>query len=69
MQEFLKTKLPAGSDEGTSNARACTNTDTTSSRPSLILSTKEVNLDELPYDPTDRKRIIEYPGLKLQVTR
>jgi hypothetical protein len=30
------------------------------------LSAKDVNLDELPYDPADRKRIIEYPGLKLQ---
>jgi hypothetical protein len=35
-------------------------------RTSLILSPKDVNLDELPYDPADRKRIIEYPGFKLQ---
>jgi hypothetical protein len=66
MEQFLKRKLPAGIVEGTSNARAHTDTDNASTRPSLILSAKEVNLDELPYDPADRKRITEYPRLTLQ---
>jgi hypothetical protein len=65
MERFLKRKLPVGSDEGTSNAHG-TDTDNASTHTSLILSAKEVNLDELPYDPVDRKRITEYSGLKLQ---
>jgi hypothetical protein len=31
---------------------------------SLILSSKEINLDELTYDHTDRKRILELPARK-----
>jgi hypothetical protein len=33
----------------------------TSTRPSLILSSKEVNSDELTYDHADKKRILELP--------
>jgi hypothetical protein len=47
-EPFLKRKLPAGSDEVTSNALARTNTDTAFTHPSLILSKKKVNLYELP---------------------
>lgn len=71
---FLKRKDPPASDEGegvrTSPSRpapdASALNNNVSTRPSRILSAKDVNLDELPYDPADRKRIIEYPGLKLQ---
>ncbi|XP_062222594.1 uncharacterized protein LOC133921645 isoform X2 [Phragmites australis] len=73
MERFLKRKTPstACNDEGNScrdgdgasNVNATARARTSQSR---ILLPKEVNLDELPYDPADRKRIIQYPGMKLQ---
>ena len=69
MDRFLKRKVPpAASDEGTSqgDVGASNINATATGRPSLILSPKDVNLDDLFDDPADRKRIIEYPGLKLR---
>jgi len=63
MEHFLKRKLPAAAvDEGTSHTdRGASNTNV--QNKTQILSPRDINLDELPYD---LKRIIEYPGLKLQ---
>ena len=67
MERFLKRKLPpATSGEGSSHRDQGASNINVPTRSSSILSPKDVNLDELPYDPADRKRIIEYPGIKLQ---
>jgi hypothetical protein len=67
MERFLKRKLPPpASGEGSSLRDGGASNINAQARPSFISSPKDVNLDELPYDPADRKRIIEYPGLKLQ---
>jgi hypothetical protein len=82
MDHFLKRKLTPASDndEGTSgdvmenidggtrtsikDANA-TNTNNIVQRP-LRISRHEVNFDELPYDPADRRKISDYIGEKLQ---
>jgi hypothetical protein len=69
MERFLKRKSPPSAtdqDEGSSQRNKGASNISAPTRTSLILSPKDVNLDELPYDPADRKRIIEYPGFKLQ---
>jgi hypothetical protein len=66
MERFLKTKSPSAINEGSSQRNQGASNVSAPTRTSLILSPKDVNLDELPYDPVDRKRRIEYPGLKLQ---
>jgi hypothetical protein len=67
MELFLKRKLPpTTSGEGSSHRDQGASNINVPTRSSLILSPKDVTLDELPYDPADRKRIIEYPDLKLQ---
>lgn len=66
MERFLKRKIPPPSDEGTSQTKQGASKTNITARSHLILSPKDVNLDELPYDPADRKRITEYPGFKLQ---
>ena len=68
MDRFLNLKRksppPTSNDSGegpSSNRRACP------SRPSpLLVFPREVNSDDIPYDPADRKRISEYVGSKLQ---
>ena len=57
MERFLKRKLPPASDEGTSRANRVVSNINVTTHSSLILSPKDVNLDELSYDPADRKRI------------
>ena len=53
-------------DRGTSRRDAnAANTNYTTHRSSRI-SRHEVNFDELPYDPADRRRISDYIGEKLQ---
>jgi hypothetical protein len=69
MERFWKRKSPPSAtdqDEGSSQQNKGASNISAPTRTSLILSPKDVNLDELPYDPADRKRIIEYPGFKLQ---
>jgi hypothetical protein len=71
MERFFKRKLPSTNDEGTSEGNQDAPNINVSSHSQhaqhyLVLSPKDVNLDELPYDPADRRRITDYPGLKLQ---
>jgi len=75
LEGFLKRKLPpAGDNENnhgvTSRIRrdgdgTASNINCTIQRTSRI-SREEVNFDELPYDPADRRRISDYIGDKLQ---
>jgi hypothetical protein len=82
MDHFLKRKLTPASDNdggtsgdvmenidggtGTSIRDAnATNTNNIVQHP-LRISRHEVNFDELPYDPTDRRKISDYIGEKLQ---
>jgi hypothetical protein len=67
MERFLKRKLPPStSGEGSSHRDQGASNINVPTRSSSILSPKDVNLEELSYDPADRKRIIEYPSIKLQ---
>jgi hypothetical protein len=71
MERFFKRKLPPPNDEGTSQRKQDApkinvSSHSQSAQHSLVLSPKDVNLDELPYDSGDRRRIIDYPRLKLQ---
>jgi hypothetical protein len=72
MERFFKRKLPSTNDEGTSegNQDAPNINVSIHSQPAqdyLVLSPKDVNLDELPYDPADRRRITDYPGLSYKI--
>uniref|UniRef100_J3LVR0 DUF4371 domain-containing protein n=1 Tax=Oryza brachyantha TaxID=4533 RepID=J3LVR0_ORYBR len=71
MERFLKRKIPSVSekdncDGGNSRRVDASNTRCTVAHPSLRISQNEVNLDELPYDPADRRKISDYIGQKLQ---
>ena len=72
---FLKRKSPPPNDNNENNEGdisrtrrdgTASNTNHTSHRSSRILSRQEVNFDELPYDPADRRRISDYIGDQLQ---
>ena len=74
LDRFLIRKSPPPNDNNENNEgdisrtrRDCTasNTNHTSHRSSQI-SRQEVNFDELPYDPADRRRISDYIGDQLQ---
>ena len=75
LEGFLKRKLPPAGDNknnhgDTSRIRrdgdgTASNINCTIQRTSRI-SREEVNFDELPYDPADRRRISDYIGDKLQ---
>ena len=77
LKGFLKRKLPQSGDNennhgdtDTSRIRSdgdgtASNINCTVQRTSRI-SRNEVNFDELPYDPADRRRISDYIGDKLQ---
>jgi hypothetical protein len=76
MERFLKRKLPPASDsndpgaDGETSRRGAnasnTNLDRTASHRPLRVSRNQVNFDELPYDPADRRSISDYIGQKLQ---
>ena len=74
LDRFLKRKSPPPNDNNENNEGdisrtrrdgTASNTNHTSHRSSQI-SRQEVNFDELPYDPADRRRISDYIGDQLQ---
>jgi len=74
LDRFLKRKSPPPNDNNENNEGdisrtrrdgTASNTNHTSHRSSRI-SRQEVNFDELPYDPADRRRISDYIGDQLQ---
>jgi hypothetical protein len=71
LERFLKRKIPPANDND--NLEGCTSrrdgNRSNTNRPihcSSRVSRHEVNFDELPYDPADRRRISDYIGLDLQ---
>jgi hypothetical protein len=70
LERFLKRKIPptTGNDdpEGGTSRRECNASNTNRPIYSSRISQHEVNFDELPYDPADRRRISDYIGSNLQ---
>jgi hypothetical protein len=73
LERFLKRKSPPPNDNENNDGNSSrTRRDITASNPnhtsyrSSRISRQEVNFDELPYDPADRRRISDYIGDQLQ---
>ena len=68
MERFLKRKLPLTDDNDENLDRGTSRRDGTAPNAnhfthlSSRVSRQEVNFDELPYDPADRRRISDYIG-------